>query len=191
MNEQFQLLAAALEEIDAQLVITSPEAVVGTLVSLLQKHQVQSVALGRDTLLSHLDLATVIEQQDIGVVPPPEEGWTPDEVQLWRDALAGVDAGITSALGIAVETGTMLLPPYIPDVRAVSLVPPLHLAVIEAESVVEDIASLFTRWQEKGTLQGSAVLVTGPSRTADIEKELVLGVHGPGALIVLLIVPNE
>jgi len=56
------------------------------------------------------------------------------------------------------------------------------------DQVVPDISALMKRWQEVGDTGGNAVFVTGPSRTADIEKELVLGIHGPQTVDVILLV---
>lgn len=186
-DKHISLFEQELHALDARLVRTARADAAETVRTLLHELGAGVAALGSDTLLEGLGLAEVLENDHFGLITPPSADWSDDEAEEWIAALAGADAGITSALGASAETGTLLLPPHHPDERAVSLVPPVHIALLERGQLVDDIGALFRLWEEKGPVQGSAVMVTGPSRTADIEKELVLGVHGPGTLVVVLV----
>jgi len=176
-----------LQALDASLVQTTRTKAPATVLTLLRELEATTVAFGSDAFLREVGLVEAFEKESFGLIGAPLPEWTSDDATEWKAALAGADVGITAALGGSAETGTLLLPPHTPDERAVSLVPPVHIALLERDRLQEDVASLFALWEKEGPVAGSAVLVTGPSRTADIEKELVLGVHGPGALIVVLV----
>lgn len=102
-------------------------------------------------------------------------GRIPGGVDLW-DAEVGVT---TADLAIA-ETGSLLLATGPGRLRLASLCPMTHLVVMPRERIVGTMAEAFARLSDRTT-----VMVTGPSRTADIEGVLVRGVHGPGNLIVV------
>jgi L-lactate dehydrogenase complex protein LldG len=69
----------------------------------------------------------------------------------------------------------------------ISLLPPVHLAVIRSDRILTGLDELFTLAPLPGEHTSSMVLITGPSRTADIEQILIRGVHGPGELHVVAI----
>jgi len=105
-----------------------------------------------------------------------------------------IDAGIgVSGVDYALaDTGTLVLLAREGQPRSISLVPPVHIAIVKADQVVHGLDDLFGLLRsEKGVRDlGSAVtFITGASRTADIELTLVVGVHGPQELHVV-IVPN-
>ncbi len=104
-----------------------------------------------------------------------------------RAAAFAAGAGVTSAdFGVA-ETGTLALLAVPGQGRAVSLLPPIHVAVLDARDVVLELAALFDRVQERGALPSALTFITGPSRTGDIEQTLTVGVHGPGELHLIVI----
>jgi L-lactate dehydrogenase complex protein LldG len=108
-----------------------------------------------------------------------------------RAALLAADLGVTGAqLGIA-ETGTLVLDHGAERHRLASLVPPVHVAILEADSLVGTLGDALAHFGGRdGLARGAITFVTGPSRTADIELTLVVGVHGPRALHVVLIEPG-
>jgi L-lactate dehydrogenase complex protein LldG len=71
--------------------------------------------------------------------------------------------------------------------RSSSLLPAVHVAVAEQTQIVPDLFDLFERLAERGAQPSSAIIITGPSKTGDIELKLVTGVHGPGELHVVVI----
>ena len=96
------------------------------------------------------------------------------------------EAGITAARGAIAETGTLILWPSAAEPRLLSLVPPLHVAVVEAACVVDTLAEAMSTWAGEG-MPTNALLISGPSKTADIEQTLAYGVHGPKELVVLVV----
>ena len=101
-----------------------------------------------------------------------------------RNDIARADMGITGVDYAIAETGTCVLVPRQGVSRLVSVLPPVHIAVIEAHQVYETLDDLFALrrlafMEGQGDMGSYLSLITGPSRTADIEQTLVTGVHGP------------
>ena len=96
----------------------------------------------------------------------------------------GVKAGLTGALAGIAETGTLVLPSGKGRMLSASLLPEVHIAVLRASDLRASLAQVFKEAND-GPLQqmreaSSLALISGPSRTADIEMTLTIGVHGPG-----------
>ncbi|MEW6742392.1 MAG: LUD domain-containing protein [Planctomycetota bacterium] len=111
----------------------------------------------------------------------------------WRaeqglEAHYDVDAGITDVVAAIAETGSLVMAADAQHSRGTHLVPPAHVAVVRASDIVPDLIDIFRRLREAGQgMSASTVIVTGPSKTADIEGILITGVHGPGRVAVLLV----
>lgn len=105
-----------------------------------------------------------------------------------RLALAA-DVGISDADYGLADTGTLALRATPEQGRLISLAPPAYMAVLSRRRIVPDLASCFAALdlQEETRRTSLLTLVTGPSRTADIEQTLTVGVHGPGRLYILLL----
>jgi len=103
-----------------------------------------------------------------------------------REELLQMDAGLcTAQIGIA-DTGSLALCSEAERHRLVSLVPPSSVIVLFERDLVPDFATVFQRFEEDG-LPTTLSFITGPSRTADIELTLTVGVHGPASVDVILI----
>jgi L-lactate dehydrogenase complex protein LldG len=95
------------------------------------------------------------------------------------DALVGVSA---MDGGIA-DTGTLFQDATAPELRLVSTLPPIHLAFVPTGRILPDLASALVKLDPSKSPY--LTFITGPSRTADIERVLTIGVHGPGRLVVV------
>jgi L-lactate dehydrogenase complex protein LldG len=98
--------------------------------------------------------------------------------QAGMRAVAECDLGVTGVDAALPETGTLLLRSSPEKPRVVSLLPRVHLAILRPSALRADLHQAFAEVKEDGYV----VLITGPSRTADIELTLTLGVHGPKSL---------
>jgi L-lactate dehydrogenase complex protein LldG len=109
------------------------------------------------------------------------------DIEAFKENLFQVDAAITSTVGGIAETGAIILWPDKKEPRLMSLVPPIHIAVLEADRIYNTFGEVMQaqKWSEK--MPTNAVLISGPSKTADIELTLAFGVHGPKELIVLIL----
>ena len=127
--------------------------------------------------------------QDVTPLPDPP-GETPDR-STFRAAAARADLGFTGADFALADSGTLVLLSAPGRSRSASLLPPVHVAVLPVSRILPDLPALLATfpWTPDDALErGSAVtLVTGTSKTADIELTLVRGVHGPGELHVILV----
>ncbi|MBL8843150.1 MAG: LUD domain-containing protein [Planctomycetes bacterium] len=103
-----------------------------------------------------------------------------------RAALATAEVGLTAVDAAIAETGSLLLIAAHDRPRTPSLLPPLHVAIVRGSDLVPTLRAALAKLRH--ALPSAAALhrITGPSRTADIELQLTLGVHGPGALAVVL-----
>jgi len=103
-----------------------------------------------------------------------------------RNVCATADIGITSADYALADTGTLVMLASPQEARLVSLLPPAHIAVVPRDRILTGLDELFTLVPLPASATSSMVLITGPSRTADIEQILVRGVHGPGLITVII-----
>jgi L-lactate dehydrogenase complex protein LldG len=104
-----------------------------------------------------------------------------------REACADADVGLTSADFALADTGTLVFLSESGESRLISLLPPCHIAVIERDKILAGLDELLSRVPHPSVQSSAMVLITGPSRTADIEMRLVRGVHGPGEIVVMII----
>ncbi len=100
------------------------------------------------------------------------------------EQLPEAEVGITWVDYGLAESGTLVLRAGPQQPRSGSLLPPVHVAVLREDRVVGDLFDLLER---VGELPTALTLVTGPSRSADIEMSLAVGVHGPGSVHVVLV----
>ncbi len=99
-----------------------------------------------------------------------------------KSAAFSAGVGVTGTDWFIAESGTLVLHPRAGLSRLVSLAPPVHIAVIEPGQVLPSLDELFTLERASnidGTLPSSVNLISGPSRTGDIEATIVKGIHGP------------
>jgi len=108
---------------------------------------------------------------------------------LGKDALEACDAGITACECLVAQTGSILVASDSCGGRGLSILPHCHVVIATVDQVVPVLADALAlvRDQHAGRLPSMLSFITGPSRTGDIERILVLGAHGPKELIVILV----
>jgi L-lactate dehydrogenase complex protein LldG len=96
------------------------------------------------------------------------------------------DLGVTGCECLVAQTGSVIVSTRAAGGRALSVLPPVHLVIARREQIVPDLAAAMALLRQRydGHWPSQLSLVTGPSRTSDIEKTLVLGAHGPKRLVV-------
>jgi L-lactate dehydrogenase complex protein LldG len=139
------------------------------LVEFLLHEKVKRVAMSAGGLVSRLGAAEALRRGGV-------------EARMWGeitlDEVYDFDCGVTDVDYAVAETGSLVVRASEGNGRALSLVPGLHVAVVEESRLLADLVDLFDVLGREET--GSAVsLITGPSKTSDIEMTLVRGVHGP------------
>ncbi len=111
------------------------------------------------------------------------------EVDKFRAVSAQAEAGITGVNFAIADTGTLVLESTAEDIRLATTLPPKQFALLDPQKIVADglAAVKPLRQMHQRDSQNYIAYVTGPSRTADIERVLTIGVHGPKELFILLV----
>lgn len=135
---------------------------------LLQTQEVKRATLWQTAGLAALGLEGRLRESGVEIVSPHADKYT----------LAACDLGVTEVDFALPETGTLGLLSSREKPRAVSLLPRVHLAILQPAALRADLHEVFAEAKDQGYL----ILITGPSRTADIELTVTLGVHGPQSL---------
>jgi len=112
-----------------------------------------------------------------------------DAADFDKNALESCDAGITSCEALVAQTGSILVSSATSGGRALSILPHVHVVVATADQIVATLADALHAAKDRhdGHLPSMLSFITGPSRTGDIERILVLGAHGPKELILILV----
>lgn len=110
-----------------------------------------------------------------------------ESIDAWRDVLFDdVDAALTLAKSAIAETGAVVLWPTPAEPRLMSLVPSVHFVLLDVAAIHADFFSAIIAEGWKDGLPTNALLISGPSKTADIQQTLAYGAHGPRELVLLL-----
>ena len=141
----------------------------------LQKTNVraQRIAISDNPTVERLMHLTDLEIEALAIAPNTEDIFT-------------YDVGISTAQAAIAETGTLVLVSEDERHRLVSLVPPVHIAIVDASRICETLGEALALLRRRNEMSRAVTFVTGPSRTADIELTLTVGVHGPQELYVII-----
>jgi L-lactate dehydrogenase complex protein LldG len=137
------------------------------------------------------EIAAALAEAGLAVTVAPA-GDTVGEAarQAFRRACADADVGVTGAEFAVGDTGTLVLLAGPGAPRTTSLMPPVHVALLPAQRILPNLSVLVARLRAEvwpHGMPGGMTLITGPSRTGDIEQTLSVGVHGPGEVWVVII----
>lgn len=152
-----------------------------------RQYEPRSALCWRHPTLDQLRLSEVLDAHGIEKVDFESLAQLSSESQ--RTKMLSTDVGITSTTWAVAETGSLLCAHGPMNERLTSLVPPVHLAVVERKQIVDDLFDAFAKLGERSldTFPSNATFITGPSKTGDIETKLVTGVHGPGKWHLLVV----
>ncbi|MBX7166808.1 MAG: lactate utilization protein [Pirellulales bacterium] len=106
-----------------------------------------------------------------------------------KAAMLAADVGVTSCECAVAETGSLVMLARPGHERLASLAPKVHIAIVAESQIVADLFDVFTRLEAAGLdrLPSNVTLITGPSKTGDLELKLTTGVHGPGFWYVVVV----
>ena len=110
-----------------------------------------------------------------------------DGVEITSKKFAECKIGITGADYLIARTGSIMLSTKSAGGRRLSVLPPTHIVIAEENQIVFSLDDVFQHLDHQKESWSYATFMSGPSRTSDIEKQLVLGAHGPKRLIVMII----
>ncbi len=143
------------------------------LADLVKAETVKKATLWTTPDLATWDVAGILKALGVEIVPP----------QAGKRRVAECELGVTGVDAALPETGTLLLRSSPERPRVVSLLPRVHLAILTPAALRADLHQAFAEVKH----DGYCVMITGPSRTSDIELTLTLGVHGPKSLYAWLL----
>ncbi|MTJ83138.1 MAG: lactate utilization protein C [Telmatospirillum sp.] len=177
--ERFRRLMTAVK---GQIVETTRADLARTIREVLAEKQAANLLYAPNTAIGKaLDAAWATEPgpQLVAYDKPIEE--------MKAIIVNNIDAGITSTMGAIADTGSLIVWPSVDEPRLMSLVPPLHIAVLETSKIFDSFTEAVAKlgWNKKPP--GNSLLISGPSKTADIEGILCFGVHGPKQLVIIAI----
>jgi L-lactate dehydrogenase complex protein LldG len=161
-------------------VIDQPDQLVPRLLEIIEAKKARNILLARPPLpFQQFDLARVLRDRSLTVTTVEE--LTP---ATCREPFFRADLGISIATHLVAETGSIVLAASLDEPRSVSLLPPVHVVLAHRSQILPDLFDLFELYS--GQLPSCLSIITGPSKTGDIELRLVVGVHGPGEVHVLM-----
>ena len=168
----------------------SAEAAVGYVVELCQSLGTEQVARSDQTVFAELPLDAALRGAGIPSITIARDD--SNSQQQLRNQIVASGVGLTGADYAVAETGSVVVLPRQGLSRLVSLVPPVHVAIVRPEDIVDTLDDVFLfrrlEYHRNGGEMGSYLnFITGPSRTADIEMKLVVGVHGPKEVHLVLL----
>ena len=152
--------------------LSAPEIDAG-LKTLVEEQNIRKATAWETPYLRQLGISEILNSLGVELVSPTAS----------KHEMALCDLGITEADYLLPETGTLVLHSSAEKPRGVSLLPRVHLAIVRPEMLRLDMHQVFAEAKDRHYL----VFITGPSRTADIELTVTLGVHGPKNLYVWMV----
>jgi len=174
-----ELFKENLEAVDGHCLVVHSELdvvrAISQIISDLQATKLQGrrLAVSDQPEIERLVRLITIEVDELAVTPSAHD-------------LFHFDVGITSVQGAIAETGTLVLDSASERHRLISLVPPVHIAIVEASRICETLGETLAMLRRDKEISPAVTFITGPSRTADIELTLAIGVHGPQELYVIV-----
>ena len=151
----------------------SPAEIDSALKTLVEEQSIRKASAWETPYLRQLGITEILNSLGVELVSPNAD----------KHEMALCDLGITEADYLLPETGTLVLHSSALKPRGVSLLPRVHLAIVRPEMLRADMHQVFAEAKDDHYL----VFITGPSRTADIELTVTLGVHGPKNLYVWML----
>jgi L-lactate dehydrogenase complex protein LldG len=178
-SQRLLRLREALELAHAELHDVTDADWINVLLRVALEKGIRQLLIGKDTLHG----AELIARTPDGLKLINYE----QPIDSWRDLLFdGVDAGLTVAKGAIAETGSLILWPTPAEPRLISLVPGVHFVLLDVQTIYADLHDAMVAQSWPTRMPTNALLVSGPSKTADIQQTLAYGAHGPKELVVLL-----
>lgn len=155
----------------------SADDVAESVAAFLVSKNLRKIAMPLSQTLERLGVIEAIKRAGLEV-----KTWD----QMTLDELYDFDASVTDVTYAVAETGSLVIKSTFEHGRSISLVPIVHVAIVEPKNCVADLLDLMELLGKEG-VGNNVSIITGPSKTADIEGALVVGVHGPGEVQVFVL----
>lgn len=153
-----------------------------TLARLMCEKQLSNLLIAPETVHG----AAVVAHWQMAASLPPLKAYEAN-IESWREEMFfNTAASLTACRAGIAASGSLVLWPTPQEPRLMSLVPPVHFALLEADQIVDNLPELMEKEHWAQSMPTNALLISGPSKTADIQQTLAYGAHGPKELVVLL-----
>jgi L-lactate dehydrogenase complex protein LldG len=176
-----------LTEVDGEAHrVSSSDEALRVVLDLVARHEARSGLAWHQARLPLPGLRTAVAAAGVEFLDDevPDD---PDGRQAHQDGYLPLDIGITGADGGLAESGSLVLEAGPGRPRMASVIPLVHVAILDSRLISPSLSHWVVDNPAAATRSSNLVFVTGPSRTADIEQVLNLGVHGPRHLHVVVI----
>jgi L-lactate dehydrogenase complex protein LldG len=187
LSEKFSRLVRAMTAVQTEVHLVRDADWPQRLAAVVQAKAIRRLLLAPQT--AHGALA-VDALQALGEHAPALRAFDQPIEAFKPELFSAIDAGFTRVRSAIAETGSLILWPDADEPRTLSLVPPIHIALLDPSFLH---ATLYEAMQAEGWATGmptNALLISGPSKTSDIQQTLAYGAHGPRQLVLLLVVPD-
>jgi L-lactate dehydrogenase complex protein LldG len=165
------------------------EAVAACIAQICGKAKISEVALSGSPALPEMNLSAQLAAQNLSIIEATD--FSAAEKQKLIDRLASCGAGITTIDYAIAETGTIVLSSDEEQSLLVSLLPVIHIALLQPQQILATLADtvkvLANERMQRNAPCRSTTFITGPSRTSDVELTLSIGVHGPKELHLIIL----
>jgi L-lactate dehydrogenase complex protein LldG len=178
--ERSARLCTALEAVHTEVHHVTRANWTAKLLQLCSEKQLHSLLIGNNTPHGNALQASAPDSLQVLRYQQP--------ISKWQDLLFdGVDASLTLARSAIAETGSLVLWPTPEEPRLMSLVPSVHFMLLDEQNIHADFHQAMTAEGWTSGMPTNALLISGPSKTADIQQTLAYGAHGPKELVLLLL----
>ncbi len=186
-SQKIEKLKALMEAVRTEVHVIENQDWTTVLKDILKKRDLRTLLYAPGTPVGdRLPKAWMQESDEL-----PELVTYDGDIEDFKEHLFGIDAAVTSTVGGIAETGVVILWPDEKEPRLMSLVPPVHIAVLQADKIYSTFSEALQTEEWAQNMPTNVLLISGPSKTADIELTLAFGVHGPKELIVLILNENR
>ena len=182
-DQRVERLRRLMETVRAEVHVSTTDRWTDDLLDIVQQKNIRSLLYAPETDIGK----KVVDAWRAGHGHLPELRPYDRDIEALKPELFDIDAGITGTRGGIAETGALILWPTSEEPRLMSLVPPIHIAVLFASRIHNTFSDAIRSEKWADGMPANALLISGPSKTADIEMTLAFGVHGPKELVVIVI----
>lgn len=183
-EEKIRRLQSQMEAMRTEVHVVEADRWLDRLKAIVRKRKWKEIVCGAGSVIA-TKLQSAWEGEGDGL---PKRVFYEERIESFKEHLFAVDAGVTSTVGAVADTGAVILWPTPAEPRTLSLVPPVHIALVDADQIFVSLEEAMQAQGWKDRMPTNALLISGPSKTADIEFTLVFGVHGPKEMIVLILI---
>ncbi len=182
-EERIDILRQNLESVRSEVFVSSKNSWLDTLSGILKSKQIKTLLYSPEVDIGKEIESTLNDQASIQTELVQYDG----PIEEFKPRLFEIDAAVTTTKGAIAENGAIVLWPDQNEPRLMSLVPPIHIAVVKAATINATFNEALESGKWTEGMPSNIVLTSGPSKTADIELVLAFGVHGPKELVVIII----